>query len=708
MRLLRTDKIELVEVYGSDVEPYAILSHTWDKEEVLFQDIQHPELATCNWTSDPDTLDDLPVAAKLCFQKKGFQKVRQAVLLAQNQGFSFIWIDTCCIDKSSSAELSEAINSMFQWYKDAQVCYAYLVDFNRDQSYFMRSRWFTRGWTLQELIAPSQVQFYDANWRHFGNKTPSSYFTALIADASGVQIDVLTGETSPSRVCIASRMRWAARRQTTRVEDVAYCLLGLFDVNMPLLYGEGKRSFIRLQQEILLRYEDQSLFAWYMDTLADIHSDTLFGLLADHPDRFSETGSSEVFNPISIGGEPSAVTSKGVRVELFLVPCDSVEGADFQAILACERTGFEARQAPVIFLKRHWGIGDEYSRILPQKQNYISRSTLGEGGSWRRVFANQQPASIAGTLTIAASKHNSRLPQPSSIVAVEWEVIETQPKNLWNEAAKALEVEIRKVQIGVPIGTFELALTLNGQDRTHVYVEVGLRLTNHRILQSYCNILESGSFLGVKKEAEERPIAGINISAEVIEHHHSQGMDILLHLVDRVGSERVFKNTGLVYVAFNTILPAIHRHILENPSDLFPSFSRELKGMLKQLKDCQVGYSHIIQTVLIGIIPEAQISALLADASVQNWGALDYNSEVRRRVKELTHPFGECIQTIRGHLERLKSLLEIEDEPGDGARINQRQIIRPFQCIVLNRTFIHDYILMIRSELETMAILVRK
>ncbi|KAK0714449.1 heterokaryon incompatibility protein-domain-containing protein [Apiosordaria backusii] len=190
MRLLRTDKIQLVEVYSSDVEPYAILSHTWGEEEVLFQDIQHPELADCNWNDSPENVDvdHLPPTARLCFRKKGFQKVRNAALLARRQGFSFIWIDTCCIDKSSSAELSEAINSMFQWYKNAQVCYAYLADANSDEdedpfergSAFWQSRWFTRGWTLQELIAPRQVEFYTRQWCHLGGKTPHSEFTDLI------------------------------------------------------------------------------------------------------------------------------------------------------------------------------------------------------------------------------------------------------------------------------------------------------------------------------------------------------------------------------------------------------------------------------------------------------------------------------------------------------------------------------------------------
>jgi hypothetical protein len=139
----------------------------------------------------------------------------------------YIWIDTCCIDKSSSAEL---INSMYRWYKNAYVCYAYLSDVlvvqdgKVDSSAFAKSRWFTRGWTLQELIAPSNLIFYSRDWKSFGTKAE---LKAEISNITGVGVSILDGQ-SPQSASVAARMFWASKRVTTRVDDTAYCLIGLF------------------------------------------------------------------------------------------------------------------------------------------------------------------------------------------------------------------------------------------------------------------------------------------------------------------------------------------------------------------------------------------------------------------------------------------------------------------------------------------------
>jgi hypothetical protein len=146
---------------------------------------------------------------------------------------------------------------MFRWYKNAQVCYVYLSDVTVETE-FHSSRWFTRGWTLQELIAPSNITFYDKDWDDVGTKQELGNY---ISDITGIDLGVLRGQDL-ELVSAAKKMSWAALRQTTRTEDVAYCLLGIFDVNMPLLYGEGKKAFIRLQEEIMKVSSDQSLFAW--------------------------------------------------------------------------------------------------------------------------------------------------------------------------------------------------------------------------------------------------------------------------------------------------------------------------------------------------------------------------------------------------------------------------------------------------------------
>ncbi|PIL28941.1 hypothetical protein GSI_08988 [Ganoderma sinense ZZ0214-1] len=192
-------------------------------------------------------------------------KVRDACVIALAQGYKYIWIDSCCIDKTSSAELSEAINSMYFWYREAAVCYAFLADVPFDDnpratgSKFRTSRWFTRAWTLQELIAPQVVLFLSTDWRIIGSK---SSLAAVVEEVSSVLRAVLRKQKAIEDVSVARRMSWAASRVSTRLEDRAYSLLGIFDINMPTLYGEGGHAFIRLQQEILKQIPDQSLFAW--------------------------------------------------------------------------------------------------------------------------------------------------------------------------------------------------------------------------------------------------------------------------------------------------------------------------------------------------------------------------------------------------------------------------------------------------------------
>jgi hypothetical protein len=226
----------------------------------------------------------------------------------------YAWIDTCCIDKSSSAELSQAINSMYQWYSDAQVCYAYLSDVSHSTeqdskfSEFRRSKWFTRGWTLQELLAPSEVVFFDRVWVKLGTKAS---LEDTISDVTGITHMFRFGQAS-----VAQKMSWASKRETTRIEDMAYCLLGIFDVHMPPLYGEGENAFFRLQVEILRKNDDESIFAWEADASES-------GLLAKSPAAFR--GSSDV-RQIGVGEvkrTPYSVTNKWLQMQLVLLQMDS-------------------------------------------------------------------------------------------------------------------------------------------------------------------------------------------------------------------------------------------------------------------------------------------------------------------------------------------------------------------------------------------------
>ncbi|KAH8590635.1 heterokaryon incompatibility protein-domain-containing protein, partial [Bisporella sp. PMI_857] len=232
MRLLSTKTLQLTEFVG-EIPYYAILSHRWEDEEVLFEDIRTP-----------------PEYGR---KMKGYRKIEGCINQAKMDGWEWVWIDSCCIDKSSSAELSEAINSMFRWYRDAQVCYTYLSDVLWEAG-FMKSKWWSRGWTLQELLAPETVIFYDYKWRDLGTK----YSLKPIIE----QITGIGDITNFEGASVAQKLSWASHRKTTRIEDMAYSLMGIFRINMPLLYGEGKKAFLRLQVEIINKMGDESIFAW--------------------------------------------------------------------------------------------------------------------------------------------------------------------------------------------------------------------------------------------------------------------------------------------------------------------------------------------------------------------------------------------------------------------------------------------------------------
>ena len=207
MRLLNTSTGLFEEFIGTNIPAYAILSHTWGEEEVSYKDM----------TTEPSYRS-----------KKGHAKISMACQLAKTDKLQYAWIDTCCIDKSSSAELSEAINSMYQWYERAEKCYAYLVDLESTPAWrenLAHCRWFTRGWTLQELIASPDVYFFDQDWNMLFRKSEG---IDVLTKATGIDKGVLGDSRLLLSISVAQRMSWASRRVTTRVEDEAYCLLGIY------------------------------------------------------------------------------------------------------------------------------------------------------------------------------------------------------------------------------------------------------------------------------------------------------------------------------------------------------------------------------------------------------------------------------------------------------------------------------------------------
>ena len=305
MRLIQVSNMRLVSFYGSDIPDYAILSHVWGEEEVSFLDIQDLDKARA---------------------RKGYEKIVLSCDQAKKDGLEYVWIDTCCIDKSSSAELSESINSMFLWYQRSTICYAYLdtppVLQNTSAGVldlpeiFREARWFTRGWTLQELIAPRRVEFYDVNWASLGDKITER---SAISERTGIPEPVLENRYNPQKCSVAQRMSWAAGRMTTRVEDAAYSLLGLLDVNMPLLYGEGEKAFIRLQEEIIKTSTDESIFAWQgsaQDMLLQRLMPRKPDMLASSPEQFATAAN---IVPLSLAGNSYAITNQGLEIRLPLL-----------------------------------------------------------------------------------------------------------------------------------------------------------------------------------------------------------------------------------------------------------------------------------------------------------------------------------------------------------------------------------------------------
>ncbi|KAK5655228.1 hypothetical protein OQA88_5795 [Cercophora sp. LCS_1] len=474
MRLINTKTLQLQEFWGNDIPRYGILSHTWEDGEVTFQQLT--------------TLSREEVS-----KLKGFAKIERVCKLAQRSKIEWAWVDTCCIDKSSSAELTESINSMFRWYAESAVCYAYLSDlevdlrkkdrarggnrkswggekekekakqkWNEESNWkeetkswkegkdswneggkswdkdaksrneqsrerserrkpetddeksgseqvkwedesdvqtevakqwsekgrrqelevrtkrsdegkseagsfaselddqqvatFARCRWFTRGWTLQELIAPRRLGFYNKWWEFQGEKEK---MTDELARITKINKRVLKNSDLMSTISVAQRMSWAANRQTTRAEDIAYCLLGIFGVQIPMLYGEGSKAFIRLQEEIIKESNDLSLFAWQTRARSQKH----WGILALSPKDFADSSDIELWDD-SMYNDEFVVTSKGLRVTPVAgggLRAGKDSSATYVFNLQCYRQG--SNKDLGIFLRKHGC--DVYTRVFP-------------------------------------------------------------------------------------------------------------------------------------------------------------------------------------------------------------------------------------------------------------------------------------------------------------------------------------------------------
>jgi hypothetical protein len=250
LKRLQSGGFELMSFNDDNPPLYAILSHTWvEGQEVTYNDL-------------------VDGTGK---EKSGYNKIRFCSDKAATDGYNYVWVDTCCINKSDSQELSTAINSMFRWYQGAAICYVYLSDVSLpDEEWlgaFRRSRWFTRGWTLQELLAPKRVEFFCKESRFLGSKES---LEQEIHEITQIPIGALR-ETNLADFSVEDRIGWASKRSTTLKEDRVYCLLGIFGVFLPLIYGEGEEyAKTRLREEIRRRQEGRGI-----DNSRDLSSEFL-------------------------------------------------------------------------------------------------------------------------------------------------------------------------------------------------------------------------------------------------------------------------------------------------------------------------------------------------------------------------------------------------------------------------------------------------
>ena len=378
-------RCKVLEFRDDKTTAYAILSHRW----IEGTEVDYEEMAGLA-RMDVEERDEIR-------QRRGYKKIWDTCQLAKGDGYGWVWMDTCCIDNRSSAELSEAINSMYRWYENSRVCYAYLHDLP-DPSIPTRSNvsrypnsngwpeWFSRGWTLQEMIGPRDVQFFNMYWNPIGDKAG---LAETLEGITCVPKHILARGLAGNRPCVAQIMSWAANRTTTRIEDRAYSLMGLLDVNMPMLYGEGQKAFHRLQLEIIRTSDDQSIFAWGGS------NEWTGNILADDPSFFEPCSQMELMDhtefikslkkyfpheelpPIEedrFGTFP--ITNRGIHIWMLLDRCCNTDSI-FRGVLPC-RLYPQAPPVSVVlalwnsnYYKYYFPVGVPTERKLQFRQIYL-------------------------------------------------------------------------------------------------------------------------------------------------------------------------------------------------------------------------------------------------------------------------------------------------------------------------------------------------
>ncbi|QIX00101.1 hypothetical protein AMS68_005618 [Peltaster fructicola] len=464
----RSENIVVESFVGDKVPKYAILSHTWSDGEVSFSDLKNREVMV---------------------HLAGFIKISFACRQASRDGHHWLWVDTCCIDKTSSSELSEAINSMYQWYEGAEICYVHLEDLpgncprlrekvsevchsftgvelvttqdraslpskelltrrrsllgdlngigrleerlaseeQHEPQYWIgalaRCRWFTRGWTLQELIAPGEVAFFGSAWNPIAYKR---HILHTISGITGIDTLVLTHQISLDELSVAKKMSWAASRATTRKEDESYCLLGVLGINMTLLYGEGDKAFTRLQEEVLRMSTDCSVFLWSRGRHSRLDSRKLRAL-RQPPDinRVLLAPSAAVFKPCSkITHEKRSdyecsylMTHRGLQLDIVLMPITTDdEHEEFLGIMPCHLED-DFKHSLAIHLRKH-KTGTKESMYSIERCRRECSSDLSRHGlqHFHSVKVEDRPAQVWTQVLIPRDNFQSAM----SMSALEW------------------------------------------------------------------------------------------------------------------------------------------------------------------------------------------------------------------------------------------------------------------------------------------------
>ncbi|QYS92690.1 hypothetical protein H0G86_000095 [Trichoderma simmonsii] len=468
IRLINIETLSLETFSGKKIPKYAILSHTWgpDSEELTFTDLQ-------NGITDKPGIGSIKLKG-CCDQVKRDNAKEEK----EENKVQYVWIDTCCIDKSSSSELQEAINAMFDWYADASVCYAYLWDVPEDdkppsdrESKFFNSRWFSRGWTLQELLAPKEVRFHNAEWKPIGDKIELS---RTIEKITGISWLVLKGINKIQNASVAQRMSWASRRETTRPEDLAYCLLGIFDIHMSMLYPEGgKDAFFRLQDLIMRKTGDDSILAWDHSEPSNSQDRTTSGeIFAVSPAYFANSGKIVARKPERIFSEINVL---GGRLGINL-PLHITESGELFGLLNCgPKSTKEGVQCVGIPLARATsGAPNEYIRPKERSLRLCPAPTTDSSTQWIQIKKDGEKD--------VTTDQQCWLYEHALFTKIHLELVEVQPSSWWDKkkgmisrmdsddaAINRILMRCRYSKIESPDFLFILELNQPGSNARHLF-----------------------------------------------------------------------------------------------------------------------------------------------------------------------------------------------------------------------------------------------